>query len=188
MGINTLDEAVKILDDEIKDPRQGLPEDIFLFASRITPMVNVDLLIRNERDEVLLTWRGGNYYAPGWHVPGGIIRYKESMYERIEKVAQLEFGAKIHYEKTPILVNEIIRCPERKNRGHFISFLFDCQLISQLDEQLHHTVGEPQSEEWMWHKECPVDIIPVHLMYKEVLNGEKHQLEITIVISDSLTN
>ena len=179
MGINTLDEAVKILDDEIKDPRQGLPEDIFLFASRITPMVNVDLLIRNERDEVLLTWRGGNYYAPGWHVPGGIIRYKESMYERIEKVAQLEFGAKIHYEKTPILVNEIIRCPERKNRGHFISFLFDCQLISQLDEQLHHTVGEPQSEEWMWHKECPVDIIPVHLMYKEVLNGEKPLEECT---------
>ena len=169
-----INKCIKIIENSIKDPTKGLPEDIFLFLTRLSPLINVDLLIKNPQNQTLLTWRqAGESYGPGWHVPGGIIRYKESMYERIEKVAQLEFGAKIHYEKTPILVNEIIRCPERKNRGHFISFLFDCQLISQLDEQLHHSVGEPQSEEWMWHKECPVDIIPVHLMYKEVLNGEK---------------
>lgn len=179
MGKNTLDQALEILDDEIKDPRLGLPEDIFLFSTRITPMVNVDLLIRNDTNQVLLTWRGGNYYSPGWHIPGGIVRIRESMYERIEQVAQLELGVKVSYDKSPILVNEIIRNPERKNRGHFISFLFDCQLISQLDEKFHNTEGKPQSEEWMWHNECPVDIIPVHLMYKEVLNGEKPLEECT---------
>ena len=72
------------LDSIIEDPDSGLPEEVFLLASRITAMVNVDLLIRNDSNETLLTWRGGSYYSPGWHIPGGIVRYKESMYERIK--------------------------------------------------------------------------------------------------------
>ncbi|MEO1944761.1 MAG: NUDIX domain-containing protein, partial [Candidatus Thioglobus sp.] len=71
------------LDEIIKNPNSGLPEEVFLFTSRITPIVNVDLIIRNNNNETLLTWRGGDYYSPGWHIPGGIVRYKESMHERI---------------------------------------------------------------------------------------------------------
>ncbi len=45
------------LDEIIKNPNSGLPEEVFLFASRITPMINVDLLIRNSNNEILLSWR-----------------------------------------------------------------------------------------------------------------------------------
>jgi colanic acid biosynthesis protein WcaH len=48
-------QAIDTIDSLIGDPRRGLPEDLFLFASRITPMVNVDLLIKNERSQALLT-------------------------------------------------------------------------------------------------------------------------------------
>jgi len=67
----------------IGDPRQGLPEELFLFVSELTPMINVDLLIKNDRNETLLTWRADNFYGPGWHIPGGIIRFKESASSRI---------------------------------------------------------------------------------------------------------
>ena len=33
-------------------------------------MVNVDLLIRNDRRETLLTWRQDELYR-GWHIPAG---------------------------------------------------------------------------------------------------------------------
>lgn len=43
-------------------------------------MVNVDLLIKNvSSNETLLTWREDEYYGPGWHVPGGIVRFKETI-------------------------------------------------------------------------------------------------------------
>lgn len=36
------------LEAAIGDPCQGLPEEVFLFVSRVTPMINVDLLIQDE--------------------------------------------------------------------------------------------------------------------------------------------
>jgi len=47
--------VINLLESSIKNSSQGLPEDIFLFVSRITPMVNVDLLIKNEQNQTLLT-------------------------------------------------------------------------------------------------------------------------------------
>lgn len=158
------------LSDVIGDPNAGLPEEVFLFASRITPMVNVDLLIRNDRGETLLTWRGGDYYAPGWHVPGGVVRYKESAYERIHKVAKIELGVGVEFETTPILVSEIIRSPSRVNRGHFISLLFDCKLKNL-------PVRQKGYGDFRWFKKCPSDMIPVHSMYKDIINGGKLKRE-----------
>ncbi|SVE18316.1 uncharacterized protein METZ01_LOCUS471170, partial [marine metagenome] len=71
----------------IKDPSYGLPEEIFYLVSRITPLINVDLLIHNKNGETLLTWRGGDETSkPGWHIPGGIVRYKEKIADRIRAV------------------------------------------------------------------------------------------------------
>ena len=73
---------------KIKDPKKSLPEDIFLLLSRISPLVNVDLLIKNKKNQILLTWRQkGQVYPEGWHIPGGIIRYKEKFTNRIKEVA-----------------------------------------------------------------------------------------------------
>ena len=40
---------IKIIEKKIKNPKKGLPEKIFLFLSRISPMINVDLLIKNKK-------------------------------------------------------------------------------------------------------------------------------------------
>ena len=61
-----LQKKIKVLEFLIKDPKKGLGEEIFLFVSRITPLINVDLLIKNEKGQTLLTWRDDIYYWRHW--------------------------------------------------------------------------------------------------------------------------
>ncbi|HSV43361.1 MAG TPA: NUDIX hydrolase, partial [Candidatus Bathyarchaeia archaeon] len=62
-----IQEAIQFLETQISDSREGLPQDIFFFASRITPMVNVDLLIKDNRNRMLLAWRDDEFAGTGWH-------------------------------------------------------------------------------------------------------------------------
>lgn len=61
-------DAIDFLDKQISDPSQGLPEEVFLFLSRMTPIVNVDLLIKDEKGRTLLSWRDDIHSGTGWHV------------------------------------------------------------------------------------------------------------------------
>jgi len=159
---------INLLESLIKNPSKGLPEDIFLFISRITPIINVDLLIKNEQNQTILTWRDDNYYSAGWHIPGGIIRYKETIFDRIKAVAKNELGARVKFKKEPLAINEVI-IPKRKNRGHFISLLYECTLTSPLDKNLKYEKGIPKSGQWAWYNKCPNDIILVHQMYRKFI-------------------
>ena len=47
---------IKKIEKKITNPRKSLPEDFFLFIGRMTPFTNVDLLIKNNKNETLLTW------------------------------------------------------------------------------------------------------------------------------------
>jgi ADP-ribose pyrophosphatase YjhB (NUDIX family) len=160
--------AINLLESFIQNPSKGLPEDIFLFMSKITPIINVDLLIKNEQNHTLLTWRDDGYYPPGWHIPGGIIRYKEKISDRIKAVASSELGASINFKEEPLAINEVIH-PSRRVRGHFISLLYECALVGSLNENLRYEKGIPKPGEWAWHIKCPKDIIPIHEMYRKFI-------------------
>jgi len=159
-------DAITTIESLTADRCKGLPEDIFLFVSRITPLVNVDLLIKNEQNQTLMTWRDDEYYEPGWHIPGGIIRFKETFEDRIKAVAKNELGTEIRVDANPLAINEVIH-PVRETRGHFISLLFKCLLITPLCEEQRYKVGKPKANEWKWHSTCPPDIIAIHEMYKK---------------------
>lgn len=160
--------AIDAINSAVPDPRLGLPEDVFLFVSAVTPLVNVDLLIRNEKREVLLTWRHDRYAGPGWHIPGGIIRYKERIADRIRAVAKTEIGAEVESNPSPLAINEMF-VPKRKERGHFIALLYACSLISPPDDRLRHVGGTPQPMEWRWFDRCPDDLIAAHEIYRKYI-------------------
>ncbi len=161
-----------MISTSIADPSAGLPEDVFLFVSRLTPLINVDLLIRNRRSQTLLTWRDDGYYKAGWHIPGGIIRYKEKISERINAVARTELGAEIKTDHILLALNEYIH-PTRKNRGHGISLLYKCKLATLLDRGLKYSSGVPKKGEWAWHDCCPSNILSVHEIYREFLDNRR---------------
>ena len=161
-----IEQNISIIEEKITDPTSVLPEEIFLLISRISPMINVDLFIKNSQNEVLLTWRQkGQVYPEGWHIPGGIIRYKEKILDRVHKVAKSELSCKISSDNKPMAINEIML--NQKNRGHFISLLFSCKLLTELPKKLKYVEGIPQIGQWKWHKICPKDIILPHRVYEK---------------------
>lgn len=155
-----LTKIIETIESHIPNPSKGLPEEIFFFVSRITPLINVDLLIKNEHSHTLLTWRDDGY-SLGWHVPGGIIRYKETIAERVKAVARNELGVEVEFDPMPLAMNEIMNTAKR-TRGHFISLLYKCRLVTQPTESLRCKNNSPTPGEWMWHSSCPDDIISVH--------------------------
>jgi ADP-ribose pyrophosphatase YjhB (NUDIX family) len=165
-----LDENIDEIESQIGDPRQGLPDAVFSLVTRLTPMVNVDLLIRNNRGQTLLVWRDDGFYR-GWHVPGGIVRFKERMADRVAAVARIELGTRVTLRGGPVAMNEVVY-PERRVRGHFISFLYECDLVEPPDETLRHVGGLPSHGQWAWHSACPPEIIPSHEMYRRFLDHQ----------------
>ncbi len=150
--------------DTVQDARKGLPQPVFELLSRLTPLVNVDLLVKDSNGGTLLTWRGDKFYGPGWHIPGGIVRYKEHMADRIAAVAHSELGATVSFDAVPLVMREI-HAPHREVRGHFISLLFACTLTAPLDTNLKFDANAPKTGQWMWHNASPENLIPAHRAY-----------------------
>ena len=159
---------ILLLEKYIRNPKKGLPHNFFLFLSRVTPLINVDLLIKNKKNETLLTWRNrGEKYPAGWHVPGGIIRFKEKTSVRIRKVAKLELGTKVTFINKPISINEIHL--NQKNRSHFVSLLYLCFLKKKLNNKLKFNNGTPKNGQWSWFKKTPKNLIKTHKIYKKFI-------------------
>lgn len=160
-------DAVKILDQNIKDPKIGLPDEVFYFISRNTPLTNVDLLIKDENGRTLLAWRDDIYSGTGWHIPGGIIRFREKFETRIQKVALSEIGCEVKYKAEPIALNEIFNT-DMNDRGHFISILYECFLSS---DTILNTDGKKENEvgHLKWHKKCPDNLIKYHDIYRKFI-------------------
>ena len=160
--MTSVTDAIKVIEDAVPDPKKGLGQEVFFMVSRLTPMINVDLLIRNDQRDLLLTWREDQFYGPGWHIPGGVLRFKETYAERITAVALSELGATVESEDQPAMI-----CPAmnhtRNTRGHFISLGFNCILTSTLDNSFKYSGNVPRHGEWAWHQEKPHNLIPVHV-------------------------
>jgi colanic acid biosynthesis protein WcaH len=132
-------------------------------------MVNVDLLIKNQKGQTLLTWRADRFHGPGWHIPGGIIRFKEAISERIEKVAQSEIGCSVRFSKAPIDVRSLVN-KERDVRGHFISLLYLCELQGEPNPSMQVNGADPKSGEWAWHDMAPNNLIKVHEVFRQFID------------------
>ena len=159
-------EAIEFLDKQISDPSKGLPEEVFLFISRITPMVNVDLLTKDENGRILLSWRDDQFADTGWHLPGGVVRFKEKFEQRVLKVAETEISTVVEYDPVPIATNQIIL--SQKTRGHFISLLYKCFLSSKF---IPRNTGLTNKDNGylMWHDSCPENLIKVHEIYRKYI-------------------
>lgn len=147
----------------IVDPTKGLPEEIFIFATQITPMVNVDLLVRDKEGRILLSWRNDEYCGTGWHVPGGIIRFKESANHRIEQVALNELGCRVKHGNEPVEIKELIS--DNVARSHFITLVYECEIDGDFSlEEQKRKKGD--AGYLAWHDFFPENMIRVHYAYK----------------------
>ena len=130
-------------------------------------MVNIELAIINLKGEVLLTHRNASSDIPiaGWHLPGGIIRVGEKLQDRIKKTALDECGF-LPIEHRIIGISETL-IEKKIARRHFLSILVVCICETQI---LPNTISKGSKEmRWFASKEIPVDLIPNHERYREIL-------------------
>jgi colanic acid biosynthesis protein WcaH len=162
-----ISDAISFLDKNVPNPSKGLPDEVFYYISKTTPLVNVDLLIKDENGRTLLAWRDDHLAGKGWHVPGGIIRFKETLETRIKKVAETEIGVNISFDKVPLVFNQIIH-PERNVRGHFISILYKCFLSSEF-VPTNEGLSDKDRGYLMWHNFCPDNLLKYHEIYRKYI-------------------
>lgn len=173
MGKDSTAEALRV---EIKNlnPEEGLGEDLFLAVSSLVPIVNVDLLVYNDKGQFLLTWRDDPYCGQGWHVPGGCVRFKETCEERIKIVAQKELGIKnIEFDNEPIKVFEIINHEHRdienqNERAHFITLVYKCYAPRAFSLG-NQSVGEDEVGYMQWFDCLPENLLSIQSCYRELI-------------------
>lgn len=146
----------------------GLPQDIFHLSTRLSPTLNVDLLAQDENGRTLLAWRDDNFAGSGWHLPGGVVRFKETLVDRVQQVAITELRTRVRIDPTPIAHNEVFR--PHDTRGHFYSVLFKCRPPPGF-MPANGTLLSTDAGYLKWHKKCPHSLVPVHEMYREIING-----------------
>ena len=160
-----LDDHIRAIQNAVQDASRGLPEEVFLMTTRLVPMINVDLLIRTP-EGILLTWREDQHFAPGWHIPGGIIRFMEKAETRLEEVAKKELGAELGPERKLLNIHEFFY-PELPERNHFISLLYEVRLASSVTIPRCRDLQAPVHGEYEIFSSVPENLLEPHKVYRQ---------------------
>lgn len=153
------------------EPERGLGQELFLFASTLMPVVNVDLVIFNEKGQVLLSWRDDPHCGKGWHIPGGCVRIGESFSDRIDKTALSEIGQSVVHDPHPAWVFEIFSgtvregIADQRERSHFVTLAFICRLPEPDAVRVVDEASGPGDLKWF--SGLPKELLPVQECYRK---------------------
>ena len=145
---------------------QGLPDEVFRLVTSLTPMTNVDLLIQNDRRETLPTWRDDELYQ-GWHLPGGIVRYKERMADRWRRWRASKPARRSGSGAGPVAVNEVITSTGRSAATSSRS-CSPATWPAAPDESRRQT-GPAEARRVGVARRCPPQISSQHEMYRSLI-------------------
>lgn len=165
--------AVNILRDAEFATENGMPDELFLLISSLVPIANVDMLIVNEKDQLLLARRNDEFYEKAWHIPGGCMRYGESFMHAIQETAKRELGCEVEVDETPIVVRNVIRGSNpaqqhARERGHNVAVLFRCSLPK--DYPLPNGEKVETDEGFLrWFDMLPPDFMGIQHVFDDVL-------------------
>lgn len=159
------------------NPKKGLPQELFLFATTLILCPNVDLFITDNKNRVLLTWRDDPFYGQGWHIPGGCIRLGETCENRIQETAKKEIGTEVIVDMNHVITRELIISENRPmlqnqlERSHNILILYHCELPVGFEIR-NNSSDEHSSGYLKWFDRIPDDFLNVHKMiYGEIMES-----------------
>lgn len=69
-----------------------IDKESFLKVIDAVPFVSIDLVVRNEHEDVLLGYRRNRPAQNTWFVPGGRIRKNERTQDALQRIARAELG------------------------------------------------------------------------------------------------
>lgn len=148
--------------------------DDFLFIIDKTPLIAIDLIIKNEKNNILLGLRNNKPAQGCWFVPGGRIRKNESIRTAFSRICESEIGIRLD-----VTVARLI--------GVYEHFYDDCisndatsthYIVLAYELTLEHTPipSDNQHSEYKWFK--MVDLLCNHYVH-DYTKAYFHSLEST---------
>ena len=173
--------AAELLRSAELPSEQGLPEPLFLLASALVPLPNIDLLVVNGAGQLLLSRRSDPFFEHSWHIPGGCMRYGESFEQRIQATAVRELGCEVTFDSEPLAVRNVLRGGNRalahpRERGHNVAILFRCAL----PETYRPDNGDKTENDagyLRWFDRLPPDFMKLQYVYDDILTPWKEKTE-----------
>lgn len=171
----SLEYEIQKLKDEIAaagiKPEKGLGTELFHFASTLMPVVNVDLVVLNDKKQILLSWRDDPHTGIGWHIPGSCVRFKETLEEAIQRCAHKELGTSVRFAPKPFEVFQFVMNKDRniadqRERAHFITLSYICHV--PFDYVINNGSKKTRDPGYLqWFDYPPDDLFPGHDCYKK---------------------
>ncbi|NJK87238.1 MAG: GDP-mannose mannosyl hydrolase [Bacteroidales bacterium] len=75
-----------------------LEKELFETIVRFTPLISIDLIVFNEKKEVLAGWRKNAPAKNTWFIPGGRILKDETISEAFKRISLHELGRELSIE------------------------------------------------------------------------------------------
>ena len=190
----SLTSAIQNIKDEMNkegiEQEKGLGTELFHFSSTLAPVVNVDILVIDEKGRVLLSWRDDVQTDTGWHIPGSCIRFRETLEEAVQRCAQNELGSPVTHSPEPIKVYEFHwksyrpHVDDQRERAHFITLVYACRLPDDYNLE-DHNLPEGKPGHLKWFDTLPEDMLLIQECYRrdweqirqKILEDKTNELE-----------
>ena len=157
--------------DRVLKPHRGLPRHLFHLISMLSPVVNVEAIVTDiESACLVLIYRDDEFYGPGWHLPGGIVRSRETMCSRIVKMVKAE----LNLDVDDFSIESCVSIAEsidliRSVRSHFVSFTFLIRVQSNFSFPAFRDEHIYANGDIAVHTSVPSNLISEHIKYLSVL-------------------
>ena len=80
-----------------------LEKNLFSNIIENTPLISIDLIVKNQNDEILLGQRLNKPAKDSWFVPGGRIYKDEPIEKAFQRLTQIELGKSLTIENAKFL-------------------------------------------------------------------------------------
>lgn len=162
-----------------------LEHDTFNMVVKSTPLISIDLIVRNDQEEILLGLRKNKPAEGFWFVPGGRVCKNESIGNAFKRLTFAELGIEIpissarylglyeHFYEDSIFTDDLVENPVST---HYVVNAFEVVLSETkgLDKNSFKVLPKDQHDEYCWFTEDQLlKDERVHLHSKWYLNKDK---------------
>lgn len=130
----------------------------FIDVVKKTPLVSIDLIVKNNQQEILLGLRNNEPAKGFWFVPGGRILVNERITDAFQRIAHAELGMKLSIQDAKFLgvfehfYNE--NAEQKPGFGtHYVSLAYEVNIsdsIAQLPNDQHHQYKWMSIQNLLW--------------------------------------
>lgn len=144
-----------------------MTDNSYLNIVAATPLVSMDLIVKNDEGQVLLGKRMNRPALGYWFVPGGSIRKNERMVNAFERISRSELGHPLKLEEATLLgvfehLYEDNFLGEANIGTHYVVLAYECRL----DTGAQIVLDGQHSEARWWRVDELLDSASVHVNTK----------------------